>query len=102
MERLGRDARMALRGFRRSLTFTTTAVLILGVGIGMAVTIWAVFNAVLLRPTPIAQPDRVVLPRILDQGGAELGSEPRDMLEMRRDSRTLSGITGYNSNGAFS
>jgi predicted permease len=101
MDRLARDVRIALRGFRRSPTFTTTAVLVLGVGIGMAVTIWAVFNAVLLRPPPIIQPDRVVLPRILDGGGAELGWEQRDLLEMRRNTRTMSAMTGYDNGGAF-
>ncbi len=36
VNRLWQDARIALRGFRRSPTFTVSAVLILGVGIGMA------------------------------------------------------------------
>ena len=47
------DVRIALRGFLRNPTFSVTAVLILGIGIGMAVAMWGVFSAVLLRPLPI-------------------------------------------------
>ena len=54
------DLRIALRGFRRAPSFTITAVLILGIGIGMAVAMFTVFDAVVLRPLPVANPDRVV------------------------------------------
>jgi len=54
------DFRIALRGFRRSPSFTITAVLILAIGIGMAVAMFTVFDAVLLRPLPVVNPDRVV------------------------------------------
>jgi len=42
--------------YRRSPTFAVTAVLILGVGIGMAVAMSGVFNAVLVRPLPVVSP----------------------------------------------
>jgi len=54
------DFRIALRGFRRSPSFTITAVLILAIGIGMAVAMFTVFDAVVLRPLPVVNPDRVV------------------------------------------
>jgi len=54
------DLRIALRGFRRAPSFTITAVLILAIGIGMAVAMFTVFDAVLLRPLPVTNPDRVV------------------------------------------
>jgi len=54
------DFRIALRGFRRSPSFTITAVLILAIGIGMAVAMFTVFDAVILRPLPVVNPDRVV------------------------------------------
>jgi predicted permease len=59
MDRVKHDVRIALRGFRRSPSFTITAVLILAIGIGMAVAMFTVFDAVLLRPLPIRDPDRV-------------------------------------------
>ena len=54
------DFRIALRGFRRAPSFTVTAVLILAIGIGMAVAMFTVFDAVVLRPLPVTNPDRVV------------------------------------------
>jgi len=60
MDRVAQDVRIALRGFRRSPSFTATAVLILAVGIGMAVAMFTVFDAVVVRPVPVNDPDRVV------------------------------------------
>src|SRR5687768_12344659 len=60
MDRVRHDIRIALRGFRRSPSFTVTAVLILAIGIGMAVAMFTVFDAVAIRPLPVANPDKVV------------------------------------------
>jgi len=60
MDRITGDVRIALRGFRRSPSFTITAVLILAIGIGMAVAMFTVFDAVVVRPLPVTNPDRVV------------------------------------------
>ena len=54
------DLRIALRGFRRSPSFTITAILILAIGIGMAVAMFTVFDAVVVRPLPVTKPDRIV------------------------------------------
>jgi predicted permease len=54
------DLRFALRGFRRSPSFTITAILILAIGIGMAVAMFTVFDAVVVRPLPVTKPDRIV------------------------------------------
>jgi len=60
MDRVRHDVRIALRGFRRSPSFTITAVLILAIGIGMAVAMFTVFDAVVVRPLPVTEPDRIV------------------------------------------
>jgi predicted permease len=60
MDRVRHDVRIALRGFRRSPSFTVTAVAILAIGIGMAVAMFTVFDAVLIRPIPVSDPDRIV------------------------------------------
>ncbi len=60
MDRVRHDVRIALRGFRRSPSFTVTAVLILAIGIGMAVAMFTVFDAVVVRPLPVTNPDRIV------------------------------------------
>jgi predicted permease len=60
MDRLGQDIRIALRGFRRTPSFSATALLILGVGIGMAVAMFTVYDAVLVRNLPVRDQDRIV------------------------------------------
>jgi predicted permease len=60
MDRLKQDLRIALRGFRRTPSFTITAILILAVGIGMAVAMFTVYDAVLVRNLPVRDQDRVV------------------------------------------
>src|SRR5689334_25395789 len=60
MDRLKQDIRIAVRGFRRTPSFTITAILILAVGIGMAVAMFTVYDAVLVRNLPVRDQDRIV------------------------------------------
>src|SRR6476469_8677608 len=48
------------RSLRRAPVFTATVVLTLTIGVGSAAAIFAVVNAVLLRPLSYRQPDRLV------------------------------------------
>src|SRR5688500_14746559 len=54
------DGRLALRTLRRSPTFAAAVVLTLSLGIGANTAIFGVVNSLLLRPVPIADPDRLV------------------------------------------
>ena len=85
---LGRDLRHALRQFRRAPGFTALAVLCLGLGIGANTSIFGVLNAVLFRPMPVQQPDRLV---VVSRGQSATFSYPA-YRDFRDRSRTLSAV----------
>src|SRR6184192_3606520 len=101
MVRFAEDIRIALRSLGRTPTFTETAVLILGLGIGMAVAMFTVTDTVLLRPLPVPDEQRIVLPRLVDPRGVDLALAPKDLDELRHESHTMSVIAGEAHQGAF-
>ena len=60
MRHIPHDVRYALRWLRRSPGFAAVAILSLGIGIGFNTAIFAVVDALLLRPLPVADPSRLV------------------------------------------
>src|ERR1043166_3241546 len=54
------DLRYTFRTLRRDVGFTSFAVLIVGLGIGASATVFSVINAILLRPLPFRDPERLV------------------------------------------
>jgi putative ABC transport system permease protein len=60
MESTIKDVVFALRGLRRSLGFAAVVILTLALGIGATSAVFSVVNALLLRPLPYAEPQRLV------------------------------------------
>jgi predicted permease len=56
-----RDMALAARAFRKNPAFAATAVVTVALGIGAATAVFSVANAVLLRPLPYSNPDRLAI-----------------------------------------
>lgn len=102
MATLLHDLRYAVRQLRKSPGFTLTAVLILALGIGANAAMFTVLNAVLLRPLPYADADRLVVSNVFDKQGAPAnGATLSDIEEWQKRTRTLSGIAYENNFNQF-
>src|SRR5688572_22238892 len=60
LESLVRDVRYGLRTLRKSPGFALAGIVILGLGIGVNTAIFTIVNAVVLRPLPFADADRIM------------------------------------------
>ena len=94
METILKDIRYGIRGLRKRPGFTTVAVLTLALGIGANSAIFSVLNAVLLRPLPYADADRIV--RIDEtEGKGGMGVSPPNLLDFQQQNQTFESVAGY-------
>jgi putative ABC transport system permease protein len=92
---LVQDARYALRTLARSPAFSSVALLALALGIGATTAVFSVVNAVLLRPLPFAEPDRLVMVFNNTQRGAACVA---DFLDWRARSKSFESLDAFEVN----
>ncbi len=91
------DFRQALRGLAKRPGFVLTASVTLAAGIGATTALFSVIEAVLLRPLPYPEPESLVyLFEVQEDSGSERhGPSPANVLDWRRESRTLSQVAAW-------
>src|SRR5688572_15508598 len=91
MDNLLRDLRHSIRLLIRQPGFALTAILTLALGIGATTAIFSVVNAIVLRPLPFADPDRIMaVTRFMPRTGAYPPNHSApDFHDYRRQNRTF-------------
>src|ERR1700739_280295 len=100
MHTLWHDVRYGLRMLAKNPGFSAIAILTLALGIGANSAIFSVVNAVLLRPLPFDEPDRLVdlwhlPPQASFPGIPTFAVSPANFLDWRSQSRAFEGMSAY-------
>jgi putative ABC transport system permease protein len=100
MGSLFRDFRLAVRVLLKSPAFTLSAVSALALGIGANSAIFSVVNAVLFRPLPYSEPDRLVTMFGSDRSFRQSTVSPADYVQWRAQTKVFDELACY-TGGSF-
>jgi putative ABC transport system permease protein len=87
------DVRHAVRALRQQRALSAVILLTVALAIGVNSAIFTVVNAVMLRPLPYADPDRVVKLSMTDRTGAEQLMSVPDYEDLRATLRLITGLS---------
>jgi predicted permease len=101
METLLQDVRYGWRLLAKNPGFTAIAVLTLAIGIGASTAVFSVVDAVLLRPLPYREPDRLVMvsETLPGMSGEEIGVTALEYQDYRDRNRSFSQVASYEEAG---
>lgn len=91
-ETLLQDLRYAVRSLARAPGLAAAALVTLGLGVGGSTAVFSILNAVLLRPLPYADPDRLVVVGDRDPNGAASRIGYATVQDLRNRSTTLESL----------
>ena len=91
IEQAWQDVRHAYRNLRKNPGFAAIGMLSLALGIGATTAVFSVLNAVMLRPLPVAEPERLVVIQPKLKGERFVLFNPL-FEELRRSQRSLAGM----------
>ena len=91
-----RDVRHALRMFVQSPAFALAAVAALTLGIAVNTAIFSVVNAVLLRPLPFPDPDRMVFFMTVSPNGSGPAASPAKFQHFREQTQVVDRVSAFN------
>ena len=95
MRTLFADLRYAFRAMSRTPSFGVAVVSVLALGIGANTTIFSIVNAVLLRPLPFEEPERLVRIFTRTPGGRLFELSPGKFYDWQRDAESFEGMAMY-------
>lgn len=84
-----KDIRFAIRNLLKRPSFTIVVILVLGLGIGSTTAIFSIVDAILLRPLPYANADRLVLIREVGVKGNEMRVAEANFQDLRAQTRSF-------------
>ena len=94
MRVLVQDVRYAFRGLRASPAFTVVTALTVALGVGANSSVFSVVDAVLLKPLPFADPDRIVLLWATSPTSPAQPLTPGNFVDFRLRVKSLAGLSG--------
>src|ERR687884_917344 len=90
MDSIIKDIRYGVRGLLKRPGFTAIALIALALGIGANTAIFSLVNAVVIRPLPYRDPDRLVwVYGNIRNGGNRASVSPMDFLDYRSQNKTF-------------